>query len=139
MAWTQGFCCRWGSGGSPGPADKPCLSVCFLLQFSHLAVWGSMLIWLVFFGVYSTIWPTIPIAPDMKGQVSAANCEWAFRVQCPMVMMLSMCGLLRSRDTDELQERLVLPASIKIQREGNEPDQSSWKRWSCPHQRHLKF
>ncbi|GAB5566232.1 phospholipid-transporting ATPase IB isoform X1 [Prionailurus iriomotensis] len=39
-------------------------------KFSHLAVWGSMLIWLVFFGVYSTIWPTIPIAPDMKGQSS---------------------------------------------------------------------
>ncbi|EPQ07565.1 Putative phospholipid-transporting ATPase IB [Myotis brandtii] len=45
-------------------------------KFSHLAVWGSMLIWLVFFGIYSTIWPTIPIAPDMKGQVSATNCEW---------------------------------------------------------------
>ncbi|XP_065751972.1 phospholipid-transporting ATPase IB isoform X2 [Phocoena phocoena] len=39
-------------------------------KFSHLAVWGSMLIWLVFFGIYSTIWPTIPIAPDMKGQVT---------------------------------------------------------------------
>lgn len=44
--------------------------VSFLLQFSHLAVWGSMLLWLVFFGVYSTIWPVIPIAPDMLGQVS---------------------------------------------------------------------
>ncbi|EGW04628.1 putative phospholipid-transporting ATPase IB [Cricetulus griseus] len=42
-------------------------------KFSHLAVWGSMLTWLVFFGVYSTIWPTIPIAPDMKGQVSTVN------------------------------------------------------------------
>ncbi|ELW47597.1 putative phospholipid-transporting ATPase IA [Tupaia chinensis] len=39
-------------------------------KFSHLAVWGSMLIWLVFFGIYSTIWPTIPIAPDMKGQIN---------------------------------------------------------------------
>ncbi|XP_019467721.1 phospholipid-transporting ATPase IB-like [Meleagris gallopavo] len=39
-------------------------------RFSHLAVWGSMLLWLVFFGVYSAIWPTIPIAPDMLGQVS---------------------------------------------------------------------
>ncbi|XP_045149922.1 phospholipid-transporting ATPase IB [Echinops telfairi] len=39
-------------------------------KFSHLAVWGSMAIWLVFFGVYSTIWPTIPIAPDMKGQAT---------------------------------------------------------------------
>ncbi|XP_048702055.1 phospholipid-transporting ATPase IB isoform X3 [Caretta caretta] len=37
-------------------------------KFSHLAVWGSMLLWLVFFGVYSAIWPTIPIAPDMLGQ-----------------------------------------------------------------------
>ncbi|XP_040278383.1 phospholipid-transporting ATPase IB [Bufo bufo] len=37
-------------------------------KFSHLAVWGSMLMWLVFFGAYSTIWPIIPIAPDMLGQ-----------------------------------------------------------------------
>ncbi|XP_074010091.1 phospholipid-transporting ATPase IB isoform X3 [Numenius arquata] len=37
-------------------------------RFSHLAVWGSMLLWLVFFGVYSAIWPTLPIAPDMLGQ-----------------------------------------------------------------------
>ncbi|XP_053164052.1 phospholipid-transporting ATPase IB isoform X3 [Hemicordylus capensis] len=37
-------------------------------KFSHLAVWGSMLLWLVFFGAYSAIWPLIPIAPDMLGQ-----------------------------------------------------------------------
>ncbi|KAM4796920.1 phospholipid-transporting ATPase IB [Rhinophrynus dorsalis] len=37
-------------------------------KFSHLAVWGSMLMWIVFFGAYSTIWPTIPLAPDMLGQ-----------------------------------------------------------------------
>ncbi|XP_075055021.1 phospholipid-transporting ATPase IB isoform X2 [Mixophyes fleayi] len=37
-------------------------------KFSHLAVWGSMLMWLVFFGAYSSIWPTLPIAPDMLGQ-----------------------------------------------------------------------
>lgn len=46
-------------------------SVCFSpLQFSHLAVWGSMVLWMVFFAVYSAIWPTIPIAPDMLGQAS---------------------------------------------------------------------
>ncbi|KAM5180148.1 phospholipid-transporting ATPase IB isoform 1-T1 [Mantella aurantiaca] len=37
-------------------------------KFSHLAVWGSMLMWLVFFAAYSAIWPIIPIAPDMLGQ-----------------------------------------------------------------------
>uniref|UniRef100_A0A8C2KL72 Phospholipid-transporting ATPase n=1 Tax=Cyprinus carpio TaxID=7962 RepID=A0A8C2KL72_CYPCA len=40
-------------------------------RFSHLAVWGSMVLWMLFFAVYSAIWPTIPIAPDMLGQVSA--------------------------------------------------------------------
>uniref|UniRef100_A0A8C3NXP4 Phospholipid-transporting ATPase n=1 Tax=Cyanoderma ruficeps TaxID=181631 RepID=A0A8C3NXP4_9PASS len=45
-------------------------------RFSHLAVWGSMLLWLVFFGVYSAIWPTFPIAPDMLGQVSTHSCLW---------------------------------------------------------------
>ncbi|XP_076728866.2 phospholipid-transporting ATPase IB isoform X2 [Callospermophilus lateralis] len=39
-------------------------------KFSHLAVWGSMVMWLLFFVVYSTIWPTIPIAPDMRGQAT---------------------------------------------------------------------
>jgi len=57
---------RWLSSAS---REAPPESV-FPLQFSHLAVWGSMLIWLVFFGIYSTIWPTIPIAPDMKGQAT---------------------------------------------------------------------
>nr|DBA32644.1 TPA: hypothetical protein GDO54_000421 [Pyxicephalus adspersus] len=39
-------------------------------KFSHLAVWGSMLMWLVFFAAYSAIWPIIPIAPDMLGQAA---------------------------------------------------------------------
>lgn len=30
-----------------------------------------MVLWMLFFAVYSAIWPTIPIAPDMLGQVSA--------------------------------------------------------------------
>ncbi|KPP67016.1 hypothetical protein Z043_114421, partial [Scleropages formosus] len=37
-------------------------------RFSHLAVWGSMILWILFFAVYSAIWPSIPIAPDMLGQ-----------------------------------------------------------------------
>ncbi|XP_064441876.1 phospholipid-transporting ATPase IB-like [Mirounga angustirostris] len=39
-------------------------------KFSHLAIWGSILIWLVFFAIYSFVWPTIPIAPEMRGQVN---------------------------------------------------------------------
>uniref|UniRef100_A0AAZ3QU57 Phospholipid-transporting ATPase n=1 Tax=Oncorhynchus tshawytscha TaxID=74940 RepID=A0AAZ3QU57_ONCTS len=36
-----------------------------LCLFSHLAVWGSMILWMLFFTVYSAFWPSIPIAPDM--------------------------------------------------------------------------
>ncbi|XP_026920378.1 phospholipid-transporting ATPase IB-like isoform X3 [Acinonyx jubatus] len=39
-------------------------------KFNHLAIWGSIIIWLVFFAIYSFLWPTIPVAPEMTGQVS---------------------------------------------------------------------
>ncbi|KAF0873176.1 AT8A2 ATPase, partial [Crocuta crocuta] len=39
-------------------------------KFNHLAIWGSIVIWLVFFAIYSFLWPTIPLAPEMRGQVS---------------------------------------------------------------------
>nr|XP_055173191.1 phospholipid-transporting ATPase IB-like [Nyctereutes procyonoides] len=39
-------------------------------KFSHLAIWGSIIIWLVFFAIYSFVWPTIPVAPEMTGQVN---------------------------------------------------------------------
>uniref|UniRef100_A0A8D1RMG3 Phospholipid-transporting ATPase n=1 Tax=Sus scrofa TaxID=9823 RepID=A0A8D1RMG3_PIG len=63
--------------------QRACYSVSmmfFFLQFSHLAIWGSILIWLVFFTVYSFFWPTIPISPEMTGQVSlTAAGKWALQ------------------------------------------------------------
>uniref|UniRef100_A0A8C2HDJ7 Phospholipid-transporting ATPase n=1 Tax=Cyprinus carpio TaxID=7962 RepID=A0A8C2HDJ7_CYPCA len=47
-------------------------------RFSHLAVWGSMVLWMLFFAVYSAIWPTIPIAPDMLGQAGRVMQCWSF-------------------------------------------------------------
>ncbi|XP_061569998.1 phospholipid-transporting ATPase IB isoform X4 [Cololabis saira] len=47
-------------------------------RFSHLAVWGSMALWMVFFVVYSAIWPSIPIAPDMLGQAGRVMQCWHF-------------------------------------------------------------
>uniref|UniRef100_A0A3B3TCN1 Phospholipid-transporting ATPase n=1 Tax=Paramormyrops kingsleyae TaxID=1676925 RepID=A0A3B3TCN1_9TELE len=38
------------------------------LQFSHIAIWGSIGLWIVFFGIYSSLWPFIPLAPDMSGE-----------------------------------------------------------------------
>ncbi|XP_063045834.1 phospholipid-transporting ATPase IA isoform X2 [Engraulis encrasicolus] len=36
--------------------------------FSHIAIWGSIGLWVVFFGIYSSLWPLIPFAPDMSGE-----------------------------------------------------------------------
>ncbi|KAJ7989300.1 hypothetical protein DPEC_G00318050 [Dallia pectoralis] len=36
--------------------------------FSHISIWGSICLWVLFFCLYSTLWPVIPIAPDMSGQ-----------------------------------------------------------------------
>uniref|UniRef100_A0A8C8YY44 Phospholipid-transporting ATPase n=1 Tax=Prolemur simus TaxID=1328070 RepID=A0A8C8YY44_PROSS len=37
-------------------------------KFSHMAIWGSILIWLVFLESFSYFWPTVPIAPEMTRQ-----------------------------------------------------------------------
>uniref|UniRef100_A0A4W4HGP9 Phospholipid-transporting ATPase n=1 Tax=Electrophorus electricus TaxID=8005 RepID=A0A4W4HGP9_ELEEL len=37
-------------------------------MFSHIAIWGSIALWVVFFGIYSSLWPLIPFAPDMSGE-----------------------------------------------------------------------
>uniref|UniRef100_A0A3Q3VS05 Phospholipid-transporting ATPase n=1 Tax=Mola mola TaxID=94237 RepID=A0A3Q3VS05_MOLML len=36
--------------------------------FSHIAIWGSICLWVVFFSIYSSLWPLIPLAPDMSGE-----------------------------------------------------------------------
>lgn len=36
--------------------------------FSHIAIWGSIAMWVVFFAIYSSMWPAIPLAPDMSGE-----------------------------------------------------------------------
>ncbi|XP_023570818.1 phospholipid-transporting ATPase IB [Octodon degus] len=47
---------------------KAGLETMFWTKFSHLAIWGSIIIWFVCFTIYSHFWPTIPIAPEMAGQ-----------------------------------------------------------------------
>ncbi|XP_015200795.1 probable phospholipid-transporting ATPase IA isoform X2 [Lepisosteus oculatus] len=37
-------------------------------RFSHIAIWGSIGMWVVFFGIYSSLWPVIPLAPDISGE-----------------------------------------------------------------------
>uniref|UniRef100_A0A8C5H588 Phospholipid-transporting ATPase n=1 Tax=Gouania willdenowi TaxID=441366 RepID=A0A8C5H588_GOUWI len=39
-------------------------------MFSHIAIWGSIGLWVVFFIIYSSLWPLITLAPDMSGEAS---------------------------------------------------------------------
>uniref|UniRef100_A0A672NJZ3 Phospholipid-transporting ATPase n=1 Tax=Sinocyclocheilus grahami TaxID=75366 RepID=A0A672NJZ3_SINGR len=82
-------------------------------RFSHLAVWGSMVLWMLFFAVYSAIWPSIPIAPDMLGQVSANF----FTLSC---LCMSACRGRRTvrktllEEVQELEARAVDPGAAVL-------------------------
>uniref|UniRef100_A0A1A7YXS2 Phospholipid-transporting ATPase n=1 Tax=Iconisemion striatum TaxID=60296 RepID=A0A1A7YXS2_9TELE len=39
-------------------------------MFSHIAIWGSIVLWVVFFIIYSSLWPIITLAPDMSGEAT---------------------------------------------------------------------
>uniref|UniRef100_A0A3P9HYL8 Phospholipid-transporting ATPase n=1 Tax=Oryzias latipes TaxID=8090 RepID=A0A3P9HYL8_ORYLA len=67
-------------------------------RFSHLAVWGSIALWMVFFAVYSVIWPTIPIAPDMLGQATLYN------MTCISFLLCSARRSVRKSLLEEVQE-----------------------------------
>uniref|UniRef100_A0A4W6DPE3 Phospholipid-transporting ATPase n=1 Tax=Lates calcarifer TaxID=8187 RepID=A0A4W6DPE3_LATCA len=95
-------------------------------RFSHLAVWGSMVLWMVFFAVYSAIWPTIPIAPDMLGQASPLSYCWHFwlgLVLVPTACLLKDFAWTATRRTvrkslleevQELEARAVDPGAAVL-------------------------
>uniref|UniRef100_A0A8C7ZQP4 Phospholipid-transporting ATPase n=1 Tax=Oryzias sinensis TaxID=183150 RepID=A0A8C7ZQP4_9TELE len=95
----------------------------FMTSFSHLAVWGSIALWMVFFAVYSVIWPTIPIAPDMLGQATLYNMT-CMQVQiealkCVMSLFL-LCSARRSvrksllEEVQELEAHAVDPGAAVL-------------------------
>ncbi|XP_064419217.1 phospholipid-transporting ATPase IA isoform X1 [Latimeria chalumnae] len=59
--------------------------------FSHIAIWGSIILWVVFFGVYSSLWPAIPLAPDMSGEADmlfSCGVFWMGLVFIPITSLL---------------------------------------------------
>ncbi|XP_039266166.2 phospholipid-transporting ATPase IB-like isoform X2 [Styela clava] len=60
--------------------------------FTHVAIWGSILFWFVFFGVYSHFYPVFPIASEMLGQADMV-------LSCPLfwigLLLLPLTVLMR--------------------------------------------
>uniref|UniRef100_A0A8C4RN41 Phospholipid-transporting ATPase n=1 Tax=Erpetoichthys calabaricus TaxID=27687 RepID=A0A8C4RN41_ERPCA len=55
-------------GKQQGLWDSRKILPCLRKPFSR-AIWGSIAMWVVFFSIYSSMWPLIPLAPDMSGEV----------------------------------------------------------------------
>uniref|UniRef100_A0A8C1YW22 Phospholipid-transporting ATPase n=1 Tax=Cyprinus carpio TaxID=7962 RepID=A0A8C1YW22_CYPCA len=82
-------------------------------MFSHIAIWGSIGLWVVFFGIYSSLWPLIPLAPDMSGEADmmfSSGVFWMGLIFIPITSLvfdvplnlelIFLCG----------HQRFVLPA-----------------------------
>ncbi|XP_038554851.1 phospholipid-transporting ATPase IA isoform X3 [Micropterus salmoides] len=60
-------------------------------MFSHIAIWGSIGLWVVFFGIYSSLWPLIPLAPDMSGEAEmmfSSGVFWTGLVFIPITSLV---------------------------------------------------
>ncbi|CAF0833819.1 unnamed protein product [Adineta steineri] len=59
---------------------------------THIAIWGSIASWFVFFIIYSSIWPTIPLAPEMRGMakyVFSSMYFWLGLLLIPITALLT--------------------------------------------------
>ncbi|MEE6462138.1 hypothetical protein FKM82_001508 [Ascaphus truei] len=58
--------------------------------FSHVAIWGSIVLWIVFFSIYSSLWPTINLAPDMSGEADMMFSSGVFWVGLLFIPVTSL-------------------------------------------------
>ena len=63
----------------------------FHFQPTHLSIWGSIVFWFVFLAVYSHIWPTFDIGPEMVGMdkyVLKGGVFWFGLLFIPVLVLL---------------------------------------------------
>ncbi|KAM4710413.1 phospholipid-transporting ATPase IA [Discoglossus pictus] len=71
---------------------KAGLETSYWTMFSHLAIWGSILLWMVFFCIYSSLWPVIPLAPDMSGEANMLFSTGLFWMGVIFIPITSLLG-----------------------------------------------
>uniref|UniRef100_A0A8C5P2T5 Phospholipid-transporting ATPase n=1 Tax=Jaculus jaculus TaxID=51337 RepID=A0A8C5P2T5_JACJA len=70
---------------------KAGLETSYWTWFSHIAIWGSIALWVVFFGTYSSLWPAVPMAPDMSGEAAmlfSSGVFWMGLFSIPVASLL---------------------------------------------------
>uniref|UniRef100_A0A8C1L8C4 Phospholipid-transporting ATPase n=1 Tax=Cyprinus carpio TaxID=7962 RepID=A0A8C1L8C4_CYPCA len=78
-------------------------------MFSHIAIWGSIGLWVVFFGIYSSLWPLIPLAPDMSGEADMMFSSGVFWMGLIFIPITSLVFDVAYKVTVPL---CVLPCSL---------------------------
>ncbi|XP_006832100.1 PREDICTED: probable phospholipid-transporting ATPase IB-like [Chrysochloris asiatica] len=91
-------------------------------KFTHLAIWGSIIIWMAFFAIYSYFWPTIPVSPDMRGQVNMAMVSPHFWLGFLLVPTACLIQNILWRTVKNTYKRTLLEEireleSMKVQRQ----------------------
>lgn len=59
---------------------------------AHLAIWGSIGMWLVFLLIYCNVWPVLPVAPDMAGvhiMIFSSGIFWMGLIIIPFMALLA--------------------------------------------------
>ncbi|KAH6937135.1 hypothetical protein HPB50_025756 [Hyalomma asiaticum] len=59
---------------------------------AHMAIWGSIGMWIMFLLIYCNIWPVLPIAPDMAGMhimIFSSGIFWMGLVIIPFMALLA--------------------------------------------------
>jgi phospholipid-transporting ATPase len=59
--------------------------------FTHLAIWGSIVLWVVFLVVYSFLWRSLPLGAEMLGiawMVFSSPVFWIALVLIPITTLL---------------------------------------------------
>uniref|UniRef100_A0A8C5B4T9 Phospholipid-transporting ATPase n=1 Tax=Gadus morhua TaxID=8049 RepID=A0A8C5B4T9_GADMO len=79
-------------------------------SFSHIAIWGSIGLWVVFFGIYSSLWPWITLAPDMSGEVNDKQSQT--RVQTTTVDVKKVCFKTLVDEVQELEALSKDPGAV---------------------------
>uniref|UniRef100_A0A671XQI8 Phospholipid-transporting ATPase n=1 Tax=Sparus aurata TaxID=8175 RepID=A0A671XQI8_SPAAU len=77
--------------------------------FSHIAIWGSIGLWVVFFIIYSSLWPLIPLAPDMSGEAAmmfSSGVFWTGLVFIPITSLVFDVAYKHAANT--------LPVSVPV-------------------------
>uniref|UniRef100_A0A158R9P5 Phospholipid-transporting ATPase n=1 Tax=Taenia asiatica TaxID=60517 RepID=A0A158R9P5_TAEAS len=90
--------------------------------FSHLAIWGTIVLWFLFLVVYSHLYPTFPIGPEMVGMDVACFSSpifWLLLIVVPVIALTRdfVWKVLRRTYSLTMREQVMLCEQVGVEPE----------------------